>query len=116
MSPRVQAERIQNRLRAPRIPSLSFQFELFHKALMKSVSLFIQGFFIAKIDSHISALIEKRDFLFDQGFFIAHVSRVADLFRIAVFKLGDFKKSAIQKLSFKEIFPQFYICFSTSVL
>jgi len=91
MSPRVQAERIQNRLRTPRIPSLSFQFELFHKALMKSVSLFIQGFFIA------------------------HVSRVADLFRIAVFKLGAFKKSAFQKLSFKTIFPQFYICFSTSV-
>lgn len=92
MSPRVQEERIQNRLRTPRIPKFSSHSILYFEALT------------------------KRDFLFDQGFFIAHVSRVADLFRIAVFKLGDFKKSAFQKLSFKEIFPQFYICFSTSVL
>ncbi|MEZ4508929.1 MAG: hypothetical protein R2912_04725 [Eubacteriales bacterium] len=126
MSPRVQARIGQNRLRTPRIPSLLFHFDLFDKALMKSVSLFIQGFFIARIDSRISALIEKRDFLFDQGFFIAHVSRVSDLLRIVVFKLGAFQKSAIVKsaimksaflkLSFKEILPPFYICFPTSVL
>jgi len=111
MSPRVQAERIQNRLRTPRIPKFSSHSILYFEALAKRDFLFDQSFFIAKINSLISALIEKRDFLFDQGFFIAHVSRVADLFRIAVFKLGDFKKSA-----FKTIFPQFYICFSTSVL
>lgn len=110
MSPRVQADRVQKRLRTPRIPSLLFQFELFNTALMKSVSLFIQGFFIAKIDYLISALIVKRDFLFDQGFFIAHPGNAVDLFRIAFSEKAAFKKS-----SFRD-FPQFYICFPTSVI
>lgn len=92
MSPRVQEDKVQKRLRTPRIPSLFFQFELFHKALMKSVFLFIQGFFIA------------------------HVSRVAALLRIVVFEKLTFQKSAFKKSLFKEIFPPFYICFPTSVL
>jgi hypothetical protein len=95
MSPRVQADKVQKRLRTPRIPSLLFQFELFDKALMKSVSLFIQGFFIARNGSPISALIGKRDFLFDQGFFIR-------LFQL-------------KHLLLRIVSPQFYICFPTSV-
>ena len=110
MSPRVQADKVQKRLRTPRIPSLLFQFELFDKALMKSVSLFIQGFFIARNESHISALIGKRVFLFDQSFFIVHPGNAVDRFRIAFFE-----KLANQKLFFKKIFPRFYICFPTSV-
>ena len=86
MSPRVQADRVQKRLRTPRIPSLLFQFELFNTALMKSVSLFIQGFFIA------------------------HQGNAVDLFRIAFSEKAAFKKS-----SFRD-FPQFYICFPTSVI
>ena len=86
MSPRVQADRVQKRLRTPRIPSLLFQFELFNTALMKSVSLFIQGFFIA------------------------HPGNAVDLFRIAFSEKAAFKKS-----SFRD-FPQFYICFPTSVI
>jgi len=111
MSPRVQADKVQKRLRTPRIPSLLFQFELFDQALMKSVSLFIQGFFIARNESPISALIGKRDFLFDQGFFIAHPGNAVDLFRITFSEQLAFKK-----LSFEKIFPQFYICFPTSVI
>ena len=86
MSPRVQADRVQKRLRTPRIPSLLFQFELFDKALMKSVSLFIQGFFIA------------------------HPGNAVDLFRIAFSEKAAFKKSSFR------YFPQFYICFPTSVI
>ena len=81
MSPRVQASKTQKRLRTPRIPFLFFKFEFVIKALMKSVFLFIQGFFITP------------------------VSNAVDLFRIVVFK----------KKAFKEFFPQFYICFPTSV-
>ena len=49
MSPRVQADRVQKRLRTPRIPKFSSHSVLFSKALMKSVSLFIQGFFISPL-------------------------------------------------------------------
>lgn len=86
MSPRVQADRVQKRLRTPRIPKFSSHSVLFSKALMKSVSLFIQGFFIA------------------------HPGNAVDLFRIAFSEKAAFKKS-----SFRD-FPQFYICFPTSVI
>jgi len=97
MSPRVQANKVQKRLRAPRIPKISSDSVLFPKALTKMI------------------------FIFDQGFFIAHVSRVAALLRIVVFEKLAFQKSTFQKSLFKkslfkEIFPQFYICFPTSVL
>ena len=49
--------------------------------------------------------LTKGFFLFDQSFFISPVSNAVDLFRIVVFK----------KKAFKEFFPQFYICFPTSV-
>ncbi|MDD4312036.1 MAG: hypothetical protein PHW41_06105 [Eubacteriales bacterium] len=96
MSPRVQASKYQKRRRAPRIPFLLFPFDLVFKALMKEIFLFIQSFFIAKDSSHISALISKRDFFFDQGFFIRLFQSKLSLLRI--------------------VFPQFYICFPTSVI
>lgn len=46
MSPRVHADKVQKRLRTPRIPKFSSHSVLFSEALMKSVFLFIQGFFI----------------------------------------------------------------------
>ena len=106
MSPRVQARIGQKCLRTPRIPFLLFQFDLVFKALMKEISLFIQSFFITKDTLHILALISKCVSLFIQSFFITPVSNAVDLFRIVVFK----------KKAFKEFFPQFYICFPTSVL
>lgn len=96
MSPRVQASKYQECLRTPRIPFLLFPFDLFLKALMKEFFLFIQSFFITKDCFNISALISESVFL---------LSNVADLFRIVV----------SEKKSFKEFFPQFYICFPTSV-
>jgi len=92
MSPRVQADKVQKRLRTPRIPSLLFQFDLVSKALTKMI------------------------FIFDQSFFIAHVSRVVALLRIVAFEKLTFQKSAFKESLFKEIFPPFYICFPTSVL
>ena len=106
MSPRVQASKTQKRLRTPRIPFLFFKFKFVLKALMKEFFLFIQSFFITKDTFHILALISKSVFLFIQSFFITPVSNAVDLFRIVVFK----------KKAFKEFFPQFYICFPTSVL
>ena len=81
MSPRVQANESQKRLRTPRIPFLFFQTDLIFKALTKEI------------------------FLFDQSFFIAPLSKPIDLLRIVVF----------EKKAFKEFFPQYYICFPTSV-
>ena len=81
MSSRVQASKYQKRLRTPRVSSLFFKSDLIFKALMKSIFLFIQGFFITPL------------------------SNVADLFRIVIFK----------KKAFKEFYPQYYICFPTSV-
>ena len=106
MSPRVQASESQKRLRTPRIPFLFFKIDFVLKALMKSVFLFIQGFFITKDTSRISALILKEISLFIQSFFITPVSNAVDLFRIVVFK----------KKAFKEFFLQYDICFPTSVL
>ncbi len=106
MSPRVQASKYQKRLRTPRVSSLFFKIDFVLKALMKEFFLFIQGFSITKDTFHIFALISKRIFLFIQGFFITPASNVPDLFRIVVF----------EKKSFKEFFPQFYICFPTSVV
>ena len=105
MSSRVQASKYQKRLRTPRIPFLLFPFELFLKALMKEFFLFIQSFFHTKDFSNISALISESVFLFIQSFFITPSSNVADLFRIVIFK----------KKAFKEFYPQYYICFPTSV-
>ena len=130
MSPRVQASESQKRLRTPRIPFLFFKIDFVLKALMKSVFLFIQGFFITKDSSRISALILKNVFLFIQSFFIAKdtsrisalilkeislfiqsffitpVSNAVDLFRIVI----------LEKKAFKEFFLQYDICFPTSVL
>ena len=47
----------------------------------------------------------KEIFLFIQSFFITVLSNVPELFKIVVFK----------NKAFKEFFPQFYICFPTSV-
>ena len=133
MSPRVQAEKSQIRHRTPRIPKILSRFELFSKALTKNDLFFDRGFFIAKDAPHISALtksdlffdrgffidkdathisaLTKNDLLFDRGFFIAHPGNAVDLFRI-VFS----EKLAFQKLSFEIVFPQYYICFPTSVI
>ena len=100
MSPRVQASKTQKRLRTPRIPFLLFQFDLVFKALMKEISLFIQSFFITKDTLHILALISKCVSLFIQSFFI---------------RLFQFKISLLKLSLLKNIFPQFYICFPTSV-
>ena len=129
MNPRVQASKYQECLRTPRIPFLLFPFDLFLKALMKEfflfiqsffhtedfpnisalisedIFLFIQSFFHTKDFSNISALISESVFLFIQSFFITPSSNVADLFRIVV----------SEKKAFKEFFPQYYICFPTSV-
>ncbi len=100
MSPRVQARIGQKCLRTPRIPFLLFQFDLVFKALMKEISLFIQSFFITKDTLHILALISKCVSLFIQSFFI---------------RLFQFKISLLKLSLLKNIFPQFYICFPTSV-
>ena len=110
MSPRVQAEKSQIRHRTPRNPKYLSRFELFSKALTKNDLFFDRGFFIAKDAPHISALT-KNDLFFDRGFFIAHPGNAVDLFRI-VFS----EKLAFQKLSFEIVFPQYYICFPTSVI
>lgn len=81
MSPRVQASKYQKRLRTPRIPFLFFKTDLIFKALTKEI------------------------FLFDQSFFIAPLSKLVDLFRIAIF----------EKKTFKEFHSQYYICFPASV-
>ena len=53
-----------------------------------------------------SKALTKEIFLFDQSFFIAPLSKPVDLFRIVIF----------EKKAFKEFFPQYYICFPTSVI
>ena len=60
MSPRVQAEKSQYRLRTPRISFLFFQFESFYKALMKRVFLLLQGFFIPQF--YLNHFLLIRDF------------------------------------------------------
>ena len=104
MSPRVQAEKSQIRLRTPRIPKFLSRFDLFSKALTKNDLFFDQGFFIAKGASHISGFI-KNDLFFDQGFFISDLNKLFRPIRIFVFKIG----------TDKELIPQYYICFPTSV-
>jgi len=105
MSPRVQTNKYQKRLRASRIPFLLFRSDLILKALMKKDFLSGQGFFVANGCSRISALISKKDFLSGQGFFIAQFNLLNRLYRIVVFQIA----------AFKELFPQYYICFPTSV-
>ena len=61
-------------------------------------------FLFFKFDFVLKALM-KEIFLFDQSFFIAPLSKPIDLLRIVVF----------EKKAFKEFFPQYYICFPTSV-
>lgn len=102
MSSRVQASKYQKRLRTPRVSSLFFKSDLIFKALMKSIFLFIQGFFITKDFSNISAFISESVFLFIQSFFITPLSNVADLFRIVIFK----------KKAFKEFYPKILYLFS----
>jgi len=104
MSPRVQAKTIQKRCSTPRIPFLLFRSDLILKALMKRVFLLIQSFFIASFYFAFKAL-RKRIFLFDQGFFIARLHQLRFLIGFVVFKISTFKK----------LFPQYYICFPTSV-
>jgi len=128
MSPRVQAQTIQKRLRTPRIPFLVFRSDLVFEALTKRDFFFDQSFFIAKDSLHILALMKrvflfdqssiitkdsfhilalmKRGFLFDQSFFITDLNKLFRLFSIIVFKIASYKK----------LFPQYYICFQTSVI
>ena len=82
MSPRVQAEKSQIRLRTPRIPEFLSRSDLFSKALTKN------------------------DLFFDQSFFISDLNKLFRLIRIFVFKIEIDK----------ELFPQYYICFPTSVI
>jgi len=86
MSPRVQADSHQESLRTPRVPKFFSRFNLFLQALTKMI------------------------FIFDQSFFITHSSKLIRLFRIFVFKAN-----AIKKFLLKIVFPQYHICFPTSV-
>jgi hypothetical protein len=104
MSPRVQTQTIQECLRTPRIPFLLSRFDLVLKALTKRGSLFDQSFFVTVSQVAVPALT-KRGSLFDQSFFVTESTNPRSLFRIVILKLE----------ALKELFPQYYICFPTSV-
>lgn len=132
MSPRVQTNRDQIRRRTPRIPKILTRFHLFLQALTKMIFIFDQSFFIGAKCLGILDCMKKEAFLdqsffigaddlgvlackkkeafFDQSFFISQFSNRIRLFRIFVFKV-----SAIKKFLLEIVFPQYYICFPTSV-
>ena len=109
MSPRVQTNRDQNRSRTPRIPKILSRFHLFLQALTKMIFIFDQSFFIgANCLSTLDCM--KKEAFFDQSFFISQISNCVRLFRIYVFKVSKIKKFLLEI-----VFPQYYICFPTSV-